>query len=104
MNKKGFELAISTLILLVLGILILVALIVFFTGGFEAFERVSNPLIETAEGAVLKESCDLACSTENKIYYCCEELQYKEESLKCDDSRIGVDGGNLCVNVNCEGN
>jgi len=94
MNKKGFELAISTLILLVLGILILVALIVFFTGG----------LIETAEGAVLKESCDLACSTENKIYYCCEELQYKEESLKCDDSRIGVDCGNLCVNVNCEGN
>ena len=102
MDKKGFELAISTIVIIIVSIAILIGLILILKGSFEDFESGTAPLLETTEGLTIRESCKLACSAENKINYCCKEFDYESEKISCEDSRLEISCDLDCEGFVCE--
>ena len=102
MDKKGFELAISTIIIMVISIAVLIGLIFMLKEGFESFESGTNPFLETTGGLAIKESCELSCSAEDKFGYCCREFDYEENKIDCRDSLLEVDCNLDCTEFVCE--
>mgnify|MGYP001374508748 CR=1 FL=1 len=100
MNKKAFELTISTLVLFILGILVLIALYLAVTGGFEKFKSSTKPFTDTAQSSAVKQGCSIACSSSDKLTYCCEEYTIDEKKVKCNDTRLEVP----CPAITCEAN
>jgi len=102
MNKKGIQIAISTLIILVIGVFVLLGLIFMLTGGFRTFQETTQPLLEGTQAAAIKETCNIACATENKLTYCCEEFDLKDGTIMCEDSRLEADCSLSCAGFSCE--
>jgi len=102
MNKKGLELAISTIVIVVISIAVLIGLILFLRGGFEAFSSGTKPILDTFQRTAIKEACELSCATENKLNYCCKEFDYEGEKLFCEDSRLGLYCSFNCEVVECK--
>lgn len=66
-NKKAQGLSITTIILIVLGVFVLVALIFGFTKGWDGIKGYINP------GSNLNDvltQCNIACTTDNTYDYC----------------------------------
>ena len=98
MNKRGFQLAISTIILLILGILVLISLILIVTGQFEAFLDV----IRNYGGSDidnLNKLCQSQCDLKQEYDFCCGEKVIKKEEITCLDDRLSVDCGIDCAGV-----
>jgi len=95
MNKKGIELAISTLIIIILGVVLLIAIILAVTGGFDRFKSATDPLLETTGNAAIKIACNLACENVDRLSFCCGE----EDAILCDDLRLEID----CPKIDCTG-
>lgn len=74
-NKKGQGMSISTIILLILGLVILVVLILGFTMGW-------NKILPWMSGGnnldVLKNSCGMACSTSGQYDFCTVKRTVKD--------------------------
>lgn len=102
MNKKAFEMAISTLVIIVLGVVLLIGLILAITKGFDFFNTSSKPFLDTTQASSIKQACILACSNEDKITYCCEEYEIDDSEIKCTDTRLEVNCGLNCSGFNCE--
>ena len=102
MNKKGFELAISTLILLILGVVLLAGLVYLVTDGFEKFRGIYEPPLSTVVSSVFKESCRVACEGEDKISYCCNSYDYKKDKIYCHDERLELECSLDCTDFVCE--
>jgi len=102
MNKKGFELTISTIVIMVIGIAVLIGLVFMLKGGFEDFEKGTTPFFETTEGLAIRESCELSCSADDKLRYCCKEFDYEEEQISCKDSRLEIGCYLDCEGFACE--
>jgi len=96
-NKKGFELAISTLVVIVLGMLILLALSLAFTGGFKKFwdtiRGYSGSDIDNLN-KICKSQCDLMREQD----FCCGDKLLGKEKITCLDKRLKVD-----CEMSCEG-
>ncbi len=79
MNKKGVELAVRTLVIIVLSVLILIALIVVFTNQSEFFVDFLNNLVGKTNVDSLVTSCN-SLVTQNSVYeYCCVKRNVKYE-------------------------
>ena len=102
MNKKGMELAISTLILIVLGIAILIALIFSITGGFDKFKSSTNPFLDSNEAQAVKIACQNACNNNVKITYCCNQYEVGDLNLFCNDSKLEIPCDIDCSEFSCE--
>jgi hypothetical protein len=102
MNRTALELAISTVILLVLGVFVLVGLAYMITNGFSTLKSSTEPLLDTTEGSTLRQACILACSNEDSLTYCCREYTIQDQKLKCTDSRLNLDCSLECEQVSCE--
>lgn len=83
-NKRGMELAISTVILLVIGIIVLIGIISILIMGWDDFK--------TAIGAALggdlskaKRNCAIACAAENKETYCAKITVGSSTNIDCTD-------------------
>ncbi len=100
-NKKGLELAISTLILIILGIVILIGLLYAVTGGFKKFKSTTDPLLQSVEGSAVKKACEIACQGEDKITYCCKEQSISGTKLKCNDNRLEIECPLRCEGFSC---
>jgi len=96
-NRKALQLAISTIILLVLGLLVLVAILVAVTGGFDRFKSTTSTLLDSVEGAAVRQACQISCDTSDRLSFCCTELTLNKEKIICDDSRLEIN-----CNLNCE--
>ncbi len=112
MNERGQGLSVSTLVLIVLGVLILVILILGFTIGWsKIFPFISPP--NNVQSVV--DACALACNTNSKFDYCSQtrELRIKDGIPKLDKTEVegtcydftlisglGVRG---CSSFTCEG-
>ncbi|MBI2451665.1 hypothetical protein HYV50_01140 [Candidatus Pacearchaeota archaeon] len=102
MNRKAFELAISTLILIILGVLVLIALTIVLTGGLERFKSSTKPFLDTAQSSSIKQACSLACDSQDRIIYCCNEYSVDSQKIKCSDSRLELSCELNCQGFNCE--
>jgi len=98
MNRKAIQLAISTLILIILGILVLIGLTYMLTDSFSTLKSSTDPFLDTTQSSSIKQACSLACSNQNKITYCCNEYNLDEETIFCQDPRLEIN-----CNLNCEG-
>lgn len=101
MKTKGFELAISTIVLLALGMILLFALAYFVTDGFKSFRSSTDPLISTTEVAAVKQACNLACSSDDKFSYCCNKIKLNNEDTTCLDSRLEINCDISCAAYSC---
>jgi hypothetical protein len=99
MNRKALQLAISTLILLILGIVVLIALILAFTGGFERFRSTTDPFLDTTEAIAIKQACEIGCDADSGAITCCDPKELNGEPITCADSRLDI---SCCKNVACE--
>ena len=93
---------IATLILIVLGIIVLIGLVFFLTGGFKNLQETTQPLLEGSQAAAIKESCDIACTIGNKLTYCCKEFDLQDQVIMCGDERLEVDCSLDCEGFSCD--
>lgn len=103
MNKKGIELAISTLILIIIGIAVLVGLSYALTGGFKSFKGSTDPLLSASQSSSVKEACKLACTAEDKITFCCKEFNVGSGfgNMTCTNKKLEISCGVNCEGFNC---
>ncbi|MBS3088879.1 hypothetical protein J4402_03820 [Candidatus Pacearchaeota archaeon] len=101
MNRKAIELAISTLVILVLGILVLIGLIYFITDGFKTFKSSTKPFLDTTQSSSIKAGCQLACDNADRLTFCCEKYPIQKEEIKCTDSRLGIQCDLTCADTSC---
>ena len=97
MNRKGFELAISTIILLIIGLLVVALIVYALQGGFTKFNRTSGTLLSSVEGSAVKKACELACSGEDSFTYCCHNFTIGSATLHCSDDILKTS----CTAVSC---
>ncbi len=99
MNRKGFELAISTILVLILGILVVAGLVYIVTEGFKQFSNTSRSLLGSAEGSAVQQACKLACSGNDRITYCCKNFTISSKNVYCTDDRLQADCSLNCQDV-----
>lgn len=102
MKSKGFELAISTIVLLALGLVLLLGLVYILTDGFSRFKSSTGGFIATSEVTATKEACEIACRSQDKLTYCCRSFTIEGKKISCGDSRLGVSCSLSCDGFVCE--
>ena len=100
-NSKGMEMAISTLILIIIGVLVLIGIAYALMGGFKNFKGATEPFTDTSTSSAIKSACGIACESEDKLAYCCGNYTIDNKKIKCDDSRLEVNCRLTCENYNC---
>jgi len=104
MNKKAFELAISTLIIIILGILVLIAIIIALNGGFKKFTHTADPFTDSTQAIAVTQNCKNACEQNSKIIYCCSEYEIDNRPVKCTDPRLNLGCTLDCKDFECGSN
>jgi len=95
LNKRGFELAFSTLIYIVLGLLVLAIMIFIVTGGFKKFQDYLNN-VSPSDVQSVKSACKVACEGFQDYDFCTRAREVKDMGkINCTDSRINVTCGNF---------
>jgi len=85
MNKRGQELSISTIIMIILGLAVLVVLVIGFTIGWQKI----IPWISSNNVDTIVNQCQAACSTNNVYGYCSMNRTLKADDLpKIDDKTV----------------
>jgi len=80
MNKKGAELAIGTIVIIVLALVVLVVLILGFTSGWgNLWGRISGYFGGGANVDSVVQACQVACTTESFNDYCVRERSVRFE-------------------------
>lgn len=109
-NKRGLELAIGTVVIIVLAVLVLIALLVIFDRQTGIFSDFLANLMGKTNVDTLVTSCN-ALATQNSVYeYCCVEkkVKYKadgkiiEEELTCKELEDKSFVGGMISKLNCE--
>lgn len=110
MNKKGAEMTVGTLIIIILAIVVLIVLVFGFTQGWgNLWAKISNFFGGGSNVQTIIQACQIACSTNQKYDYC--ELERKvnfgpedprnEQPWTCDDLQSEVEGLDECDNFDC---
>lgn len=82
-NKKGAEMAIGTLVVIILSILVLVLIAFGFGMGWRnLWDKISGTFGGGVNVDSLKQACEYACTTQRTYEYCCIErsINYKDEA------------------------
>lgn len=102
MNKKGQEMSVATLILIVIGIVLLVVLILGFTMGWQSLWNKINIFGGTSNIETVIQACNLAATSDSTYSYCNEfkqlKISGKTEYLTCEDPRLQ---GGLMKQLDC---
>lgn len=101
MNSRGFDIAITTVILIIIGVAVLIGFIFFIKNGFSFFNSGTEPILQTQSLEATRQACDLVCRSENDIAFCCESIEMNDEEIFCNDSRLNVDCSISCAAVTC---
>lgn len=101
-SRRGMEMAVSTLVMLVIAVLLLLGLVFMLTGGFTRFKNSTEPFVESVESSAVREACRLSCTTQDYRGFCCAEHDLSEESIRCTDARLDVScSAARCDAVSC---
>ena len=99
-DKRGLEMAISTLVLLVLGIFLLIGLITILIMGWDDF-KLNVSAIMGSDAAKAEKTCKLQCGLENNYDFCCDIKKIKGEEYNCKDFSA-VECDIKCSDVICQ--
>jgi|SRR3989344_8429459 len=99
-NKKGVELAISTIILLILGILVLIGLVSILVVGWGNFKMYMGAVMGS-DTAQTQKMCKIQCQLDNSYDYCCEEKMVRKTNYTCTDQLLKTDCVLDCSAVSC---
>ena len=99
-NKKGLEMAVSTIILLILGIFVLIGLISILVMGWGNFKMYTGAILGS-DTAQAKKMCNIQCGLDNNYDYCCEDKAVKKEVYTCKDEILKGDCNIDCISVVC---
>ena len=91
MDKRGLELAVSTIIVTIIALVLLILLIAFLTGGFKTFKEKINLYLSSSNVDDVKASCNQFAMQNSEFEYCCINRTVKVSSnqklqLTCLDS------------------
>jgi len=106
-NKKGFEMAISTIIIIILSLIVLIALILVFTRSTGTFSERISSLLGNSNIDSVRDSCNLLASQQSAYEYCCVNKTVKlslnkKIDLPCSFAR-GESWGKQIDELNCVG-
>ena len=104
-DKRGFELAINTIVLFILGLIVLVGLFLLFSGQATKFWNYISGSRSDVDDAI--NICNSQISGLQNFAYCCEkkkvEIQGEKLELSCVELGEGVGRVEFlnCSSVNC---
>ena len=106
-DKRGLEMAINTIILMVLGIMILIALILIFNRSAGSFSDKINTFFSSSNVDNVIETCNNLVSQESSYDFCCTKKIIKLSraqvlNMTCFDA-INQTWGKNIQQLNCEG-
>jgi len=112
LNKRGAEMTIGTIVMIILALVVLVVIIYGFTTGWgNLWDKVVNIGGGKVNVQTIVQSCQIACSTNSQYDYCTKERNIivddsgeVDDNLKtCSDleadSQYGLE---ICTNFNCD--
>ena len=108
-KKRGMEMAVSTIILIVLGVLVLVGLLFLLTTQTTFFSNFLATIFSKTNVDQVVGSCNSLASTNSVYSYCCEEKEVKlggaQENLEltCDELRDEDFIGGRILSLDCSG-
>jgi len=104
-DKKGFQLAISTLVIIVISVMVLIVLIIGFTTGWNNFWMTISNFIGGTSIKSAQQSCMIACNNGEDFDYCCIERTVRfsgeKEEIFCFDERLALDCSINCEDIIC---
>lgn len=81
MNKKGADVSITFIVLAAIALIVLVLIILFFTGSFKTLIGSQSDLVKGTVGDdqinIWKSQCDLYCTLGQKDIYCTKVFKYE---------------------------
>ena len=101
MNKRGLEMAISTIILIIIGIAVLIGLLLLSTKGFGFLKKGTEPLLKSSSTGIVKQACEIACTGEDANTFCCEAFVIDKKTVYCKNGTFNLDCSYDCSNVVC---
>jgi hypothetical protein len=108
-GKKGFELALSTIVILVLAVLLLLFAVMFFTTGSGNFIDIIKSYFSDSNIDLVVQRCNVLADSNSLNSFCCEKREVKYFSNDVDIKGImsckevlnnGID--NRIKNMSCE--
>ncbi len=112
MDKKGVELNIATIVVVILAVLVLVILALYFTGGMKALWGQITPVPgawDITQGTQARAACTLLCSAQDKTAFCeysvLIDLKDEQgntiatEERKCWEDPINADKESECISA-----
>jgi hypothetical protein len=102
MDSRGFDIAITTIVLIIIGVAVLIGLVFFIKGGFGFLKSGTEPILKTQNLEGTRQACGLLCRTENKVAFCCEPISLNGDNVFCEDDRINVACNIDCSSVVCD--
>ena len=85
-NKRGMQLAISTVILLVIGIILLIGVIAIVVMGWDDFKTAIGAALG-GELSQAKRNCVIACAAKNSETYCAK-VTIDGEDIDCTNAKL----------------
>ena len=111
-EKRGMEMAITTVIMIILSISILTVLVIFFNSQSGFLSRVLKSSASESNVDLILNTCLLLSETESSYSYCCDRREViinskTKEVMACKDMEGKTWSGNKlgeydCTNIVCE--
>ena len=105
-NKKGLEMAISTIIIIIITLVVLIFLITVFTKSTGSFSEKIAMLFGSSNIDSVKDSCNLLVNQNSAYEYCCVNKTVKITSIKKTSmtclAASDESWGNSINKLNCE--
>ena len=89
-DKRGAQLAISTIILLIIGIIVLIGIVSILVMGWDDFSTAVGAAFGS-ETLKQKRKCTVACAAENPVSYC-EKVTVDGKEMDCTNDDVKPDG------------
>ncbi len=92
----------STIVLIIVALIVLTALVFLITKAFGLWNKSTEPIVGAVNIAAAKDACSIACTTENKLTYCCDKFTLDNgKAVSCTDPTLGVSCQLSCANFAC---
>ncbi len=111
MNKKGFEMVMSTIVIIIISLVLLIAILFFFATSSGTFAETVKSYFSYSNVDSAVQSCNLLTQSGNTYSFCCEKksIKYylngekKSSEFNCNElSFEGFTSGKI-NKISCEG-